>query len=115
MKRRLLFGLPLVLLLTASTYKPAIRAADPDFIFCDLSDGIHKVDYYSDVFPGDYSLSTRYSNAFTDHVHGKYSDVKGVASCFFTKDVHESRAKEDKMRSNTRMVNFRVVDTGWTY
>ena len=91
------------------------RADDHDYIYCVLTDGIHSTVYFSNVFLGDYSRNLKYENAFTNFVHGHYSDVIGAASCFFKDSAGDARSEEDGTRSTDRGIYKQLIDTGWTY
>jgi hypothetical protein len=93
---------------------PAL-AEDDDYIHCTLKDGTHDTAYYSEVFLGDYSHSTRYSNAFSAHVHANYDNVIGTASCFYEDDRSAARAERDRMKASARGIYDNIIDTGWVY
>ena len=115
MKRRLLLTGILLSLSLTNAYTPNAYAANTDYIYCELTDSSHSIEYFSDVFLGDYSLSTRYSNAFTDHVHGESSAVTGIARCFFATSASDARAKKDNMRSSGQRIYKKLVETRWSY
>jgi hypothetical protein len=114
----------LATLAVALTMAISITGASPnaqaqnsqDYVYCTLRDGMHSVVYYSDVFAGDYYFqSVAYSNAFTNYVHGQFSNVIGVASCLRESDPSRARSAEDGWRSSDRGIYRQLVDTRWTY
>jgi hypothetical protein len=105
----------LAITLLATAAAPNAYAQDSNYIYCTLRDSSNSVVYYSDVFVGDYSQQLRYSVAFTNYVHGQFSNVIGTASCFFGGSSGEARSNEDGVRSIDRRIYRQLVDTRWSY
>jgi hypothetical protein len=71
----------ITLAITITTTASKAHAQDsPQYIYYTLRDSMHSTAYFSDAFPGDYSEATGCSVAFTNYVHGQFSNVIGVAS-----------------------------------
>jgi len=110
------FAVAMVLAITITAAAPSAHAQNSQqFIYCTLRDSVHSTVYYSDVFAGDYSQQLGYSVAFTNYVHGQFSNVIGVANCFFESDPSRARSAEDGWRSTDRGIYRQLVNTPWTY
>ena len=91
------------------------HAQNSQYIYCLLSDNMNSTVYFSNVFPGDYSQEIGYSVAFTNFVHGHFSNVIGVANCFLGDNPSAARSEEDGIRSTDRRIYKQIVETQWSY
>jgi len=92
-----------------------VRGDDSQYIWCTLQDLTHGNAYVSGVFAGDYSIHTRYENAFHDYLNANYNNVIGPARCGFKNDQSEAKAARDGDAVDFKNHTFKVIQTTWTY
>lgn len=111
-----MFAVAIALAIAIPGSAPKAHAQDSQlYFYCTVKDGVHSTAFYSDVFPGDSSQRVGYEVAFTNYVHGHFSNVIGVASCFSAWGPSQARSAEDGWRSTDSGIYGRLVDTRWTY
>ena len=112
---KLAIAMTLAILITSVAPTAHAQDSQQQYIYCTLRDNMHSTVYYSEVFAGDYyGQSNEYSVAFTNFVHGQFSNVIGVASCLWENGQSRARSAEDGWRSTDRGIYRQLVNTQWT-
>ena len=99
-----------ILLVPATT-----RAADGDFIFCNLHDSYAPTTYYSDVFSGDSKKHADYQDAFHTYLEAHYPGVVGDVVCDSWGSESRAGRQKDKQQSTDRVNKQKIIETGWKY
>jgi hypothetical protein len=84
------------------------------YIYCELLDsGDAKSAYYTGIFPGDISNSTRISLDFTRYVEAHYPNPIGVADCTWEEERSSAQDRKQSDVSGSTGI-YRIVETGWS-
>ena len=91
------------------------RAADGDFVFCNLHDAYAPTNYYSDVFSGDSKKHADYQDAFHAYLEAHYPGLVGDVACDFRASEARARRQKDEQQSTDRTDKQKIIETGWKY
>ena len=93
----------------------AAAAGEDDYIHCSITSIDRGTRFYSDVFRGDYGLTTRYKNRFHDYLEGRLGASASAASayCFKEETRSDAEAELNRHMSQSRRAGFKVQMTHW--